>query len=572
MIDRATKYAEKVAEGKILAGKAHIEACKRHLLDLSRQGNKDFPYIWVPDKSDRILRYGEMLTIAEGAAPKPVHLQDFQCFDLGVPMGWINKDTGFRRFRRKYKSVARQNGKTFENGITASYIAAFGGYKYGLLFTAATKKRQAKIAWNEIKKFIEADKDLQELFDIKEYISLITAKETKCTIEALSKEAGLDDGFRSIFCSVDEIHQHRDNSIYKALYNGQAALDEALISMITTRGKNLNSFCYEMDSYCLHILDGTALADDFFVDIYCIDKDDDPFDENVWVKANPLLVTRPTQFEQLKRDAQTARDMGGMDLSDFFVKRLNIWYQSGDTQYIKAEDWKKGETDFTLENMRGKECFVGLDLSSGGDLTSLVLEIPLTNSKFFIDSHSFMPSQRLEEHIKTDIAPYDVWANEGLLTITDTLGGIKNDYGFIISYLREIITEYDLKLQGIAYDPHNADGFLSDLDSFGVPLLSVTQSARNLNDTTQDFALEVEAGNILYNKKNHLLTWSITNAKKTKNSFGEIKIDKEVTARHKRIDVADAAIDAHFFYRKAGASVVDYNKAMQDYLETMGWS
>ena len=179
MIDRATKYAEKVAEGKILAGKAHIEACKRHLLDLSRQGNKDFPYIWVPDKSDRILRYGEMLTIAEGAAPKPVHLQDFQCFDLGVPMGWINKDTGFRRFRRKYKSVARQNGKTFENGITASYIAAFGGYKYGLLFTAATKKRQAKIAWNEIKKFIEADKDLQELFDIKEYISLITAKETK---------------------------------------------------------------------------------------------------------------------------------------------------------------------------------------------------------------------------------------------------------------------------------------------------------------------------------------------------------------------------------------------------------
>ena len=183
-----------------------------------------------------------------------------------------------------------------------------------------------------------------------------------------------------------------------------------------------------------------------------------------------------------------------------------------------------------------------------------------------------MPSQRLEEHIKTDIAPYDVWANEGLLTITDTLGGIKNDYGFIISYLREIITEYDLKLQGIAYDPHNADGFLSDLDSFGVPLLSVTQSARNLNDTTQDFALEVEAGNILYNKKNHLLTWSITNAKKTKNSFGEIKIDKEVTARHKRIDVADAAIDAHFFYRKAGASVVDYNKAMQDYLETMGWS
>ena len=93
-----------------------------------------------------------------------------------------------------------------ENGIIGTYIAAFSGYSYGKLFTAATKKRQAKIAWDEMAKFIRIDPDLQELFSVKEYKTEIRAQETDCVISALSKDEGLDDGFRAIFCSVDEIH------------------------------------------------------------------------------------------------------------------------------------------------------------------------------------------------------------------------------------------------------------------------------------------------------------------------------------------------------------------------------
>ena len=138
--------------------------------------------------------------------------------------------------------MGRQNGKTFENGIMGTYIAGFGGYNYGKLFTVATKKRQARLAWEEMSKFINIDDDLKELFEVKDYKSIIEAVETNCTIEALSKEAGLDDGFRSIFSSIDELHQHKDNKIYKALYNGTRALAETLVSMITTRGFQLNSF------------------------------------------------------------------------------------------------------------------------------------------------------------------------------------------------------------------------------------------------------------------------------------------------------------------------------------------
>nr|DAR38525.1 MAG TPA: Large Terminase [Caudoviricetes sp.] len=571
--DRATLHAERVVSGQEPSCLTHRMACERHLNEIAKQSTKEFPYVWRPEKSEKILRYAEMLTIAEGAQPRPVQLHDFQYFDLGVPFGWVHADTGFRRIRRKYKSVARQNGKTFENGITGSFIANWGGYNFGKLFTAATKKRQARIAWEEIQKFILIDKDLQALFDVKDYKSLIIAKRTGCTIEALSRESGLDDGFRAIFCSVDEIHQHKDNGIYKALYNGQASLDEALISMITTRGKSLNSFCREMDDYCLQILAGTAEADDFFVDIYTLDKEDDPFDESVWYKANPHLVTVPSALEQLRRDAQTAKQMGGFELSDYMTKRQNLWYEYGDTQYITPNEWKLGRTEMTIENMRGRRCFAGLDLSSGGDLTSLALIFPLDDGKIYVWSHSYIPAKRLEEHIITDTAPYDVWAKSGLLTPSNAVGGLKNDYLQIVADLKELQEKYEINIAGIGYDPHNADAFLEELDTLGAPLLEVKQSARFLSDTTVDFALEVKAGNVFYDQRNALMSWSIVNAKKTKNSFGEIKVDKEVNARHARIDVVDAIIDAHLVYRKSSKEETpNYETVVEDYLKKMGWA
>lgn len=571
--DRATLHAERVVSGQEPSCLTHRMACERHLNEIAKQGTKEFPFVWCPEKSEKILRYAEMLTIAEGAQPRPVRLHDFQCFDLGVPFGWVHAETGFRRIRRKYKSVARQNGKTFENGITGSYIANWGGYNFGKLFTAATKKRQARIAWEEIQKFITVDKDLQALFDVKDYKSLIIAKRTGCTIEALSRESGLDDGFRAIFCSVDEIHQHKDNGIYKALYNGQASLDEALISMITTRGKSLNSFCREMDDYCLQILAGTAEADDFFVDIYTLDKEDDPFDESVWYKANPHLVTVPSALEQLRRDAQTAKQMGGFEMSDYMTKRQNLWYEYGDTQYITPNEWKLGRTEMTIENMRGRRCFAGLDLSSGGDLTSLALLFPLDDGKIYVWSHSYIPAKRLEEHIITDTAPYDVWAKSGLLTPSEAVGGLKNDYLQIVADLKELQEKFEINIACIGYDPHNADAFLEELDTLGAPLLEVKQSARFLSDTTVDFALEVKAGNVLYDQRNALMSWSIVNAKKTKNSFGEIKVDKEVNARHARIDVVDAIIDAHIAYRKSSKEEApDYETVVEDYLKKMGWA
>lgn len=485
----------------------------------------------------------------------------------------IYADLAGDRKKQRIKSHCDNNVKSLENGIMGTYIAAFGGYNFGKLFTVATKKRQSRIAWEEMAKFVRIDPELGEFFKVKDYKSLIECSETFCTIEALSKEAGLDDGFRSIYSSIDEIHQHKDNKIYKALYNGTRSLPETLQSMITTRGDRLNSFCKEMDDYAISILNGTATAEDFFIDIYCPDPGDDLWDEESWKKANPFTFAPGNEelLEILRADAQTARDMGGSDLRDFLTKSLNIWVENTDDNFIDTEKWKECGSDESLADHAGERCWVGLDLSSGGDLTTLALEFE-KGKKIHVYSHSFMPRGRLEEHIETDLAPYDLWEQMELITVTGGSSDFKNDYKFIIQHLAELKDEYRLTFDGIAIDPHNADGVLADLESFGCPVVVITQSARNLNDATQDVQLLVKSGDVSYNRNNELLTWSMNNAKIVRNSFAEIKVDKRPGQYHKRIDPVDAWIDAHAGRLTTRTKeTVDIDDELEKYLKAMGW-
>lgn len=249
-----------------------------------------------------------------------------------------------------------------------------------------------------------------------------------------------------------------------------------------------------------------------------------------------------------------------------------MWVNNADDSFIDVEKWQQSGTDRTIEEFRGQSCWVGLDLSSGGDLTTIALEFE-NEGKFYFYSHSFMPRGRIEEHIATDLAPYDLWENMGLITVTGGQSDYKNDYKFIIKHLKELQEAYELNFLGIGYDPHNADGILSDLEEFGVPLMMITQSARFLNDATVDVQLSCKSGNIEYDKSNELLTWSFTNAKIVKNSFGEVKVDKEPKARFKRIDPVDACINAHSIMMKNRQEpVINVESEMDKYLELMGWN
>lgn len=573
MIDRVTKYAKDVVEGKEIVGRYVKLACHRHLDNLESSKLAPFKYEFDIEKSLHIINFAETLTIAEGEEETLVKLEGFQDFILGSINGWVNKGTGYRRFRTSYVQLGRQNGKSFLNGILGTYYSAFSGYKYGQIYCTATKADQAKIVLNEIIKFINSDEDLSEFFKIKEHENTIIALNTNSTIKALGRDTKSIDGFRPLLGIVDEYHAHKNNQMYKLLEGGTRKMKQCLISIITTAGFDLNCPCFKLYEYCKSVLEGVFTNDSQFIYISEMDEEDDIWEPQNWIKANPLVCKDKDDLENLIKVGNASRDMGGSDLRDFLTKALNIWVQFTDDQYIKPKHWKPCETDKKLEDFKGQKCYVGLDLSSGGDLTSLALIF--VNyvdgvKKYYIHSHSFIPKARVEEHKKTDDAPYDLWIKNGLLTITETLGGIKTDYKYIISYLKELIGRYELKIEQIAYDPHNADAFLQDLETFGVDCIEIYQTHKWLNDATEDFRLEVEAGNVEYDKENELLTWSVVNAKTVSNSNGEIKIDKD--RRVKRIDPVDAGIDAYKLAFKGEKMKLDVNKyAKKEFLNKL-WS
>ncbi|MGD6845242.1 terminase large subunit [Bacillus infantis] len=567
-MDRVTSYAWDICMGKIPAGKSQRQACNRHLKDLERQDTENFPYVWDSEKSNEIIEFAETLTIAEGEEEQPLCLYGFQDFIFGSWHGWRTL-AGYRRFRTSYIQVARQNGKSLGNSVPTLYYGNFDGYNYPQVYCTATKELQARIVLKECFKFINADPELcgdnyeEGLYTIKDYASKILCNLSHGEIRALGRDTKSIDGFRPYFASVDEYHLHKDNQMYKLLADGTKKLKQCLISVITTAGFDLNSPCFALYEYCKKILAGVVADETQFVFICELDKDDDVWDETNWVKANPLWTDQT--LESLRAEAIKAKAMSGEDMRNFLTKSLNQWVQFADNQYMNLEHWKSSASKKTLEDFKGFSCYAGLDLSSGGDLTSLALIFPYVENyvrKYFIHSHSFIPIKRVAEHIKSDKAPYDMWIRAGLLTATETIGGIKTDYKYIISYLARLIEDYSLEVKMIGYDPHNASAFLNDLEELGIDSVSITQSARNLNDPTVDFRLEVEAGNVGYDEANELLTWSVTNAKTVSNSFGEIKLDKDL--QQKRIDPVDAIIDAWKLAMSSAEGSVDVSEFADD--------
>lgn len=568
--DKTTEYAEKVLNGEYIVGQYVKLACKRHIDDMEKSiKDPEYQYYFNVAAANEMIDLMESLTLAEGEAKTKFELEPFQQFIFGSLFGWLRKKDNYRRFRESYIQLARQNGKSILNGGIGIKISNFDGYKYAQCYCTATKQQQAKIVFNEMVKFIKADKDLAELFNIKEYCSTIEAKLTNSTIKALGRDTKSIDGFRPSFGCIDEYHAHKDNQMYKLLLGGTGKLNQCLISAITTAGFDLNCPCFELYNYCCKLLEGVHENETQFIYIAQLDKDDNIWDPENWIKANPLICKTQEGIETLKDLADKAREMGGAELRDFLTKRLNIWVQLTEDDFLNYEDVEKCLSDLDLENFRGKTCNVGIDLSSGGDLTSIGLIFDYMDGdkkQYFLHSHSFIPVNRLNEHIKTDKAPYDMWLKDGLLTATQTLEGIKTDYKYIIAYLRNIITEYELDIEQIGYDPHNADAFLDDLMDLG-ECVEIYQNCKSLNDATEDFRLEVKAGNIKINKKQKLLIWSICNAKTVSNSNGEIKIDKN--KRVKRIDPVDSIIDAYKLAFKSGR--LSSGSITNEYLNKMGW-
>lgn len=550
-MDRTTAYAKSVVAGEKICGRSEFLACQRHLEDMSK--GAEFGYIFDAKIAERHIDLANTLTIGEGYHQNRLKVRGFQAFIIGSLFGWRKKGTKTRRFREAYIQMARQNGKSFLAGALANDFCTFNDYKHGRIFCTATKQEQANIVWDEIAKFIESDADLKELYKIRKYDRTITSLVTGTVIKAIGRDTKSADGFRSVLAVTDELHAHPNNQMYKLMMDGQINVDNALTLAITTAGFNLNGFCYEHYNFCKKVLAGAISKESLFVYIAETDDDDDIWDSDNWLKANPLILwnadntPNKAMITRMAEKAIDAREKQGNELVNFLTKSLNRWVTYNGGAYIDAEKWCECGCDMTIEDMIGRECYLGLDLSQGGDLTSIALVFPCEVG-CYIWSHSYMPERRLLEHEKTDGAPYRIWVNNKLLTPTSGLYGLKTDYKFILEDLKMLISAYQLRIIGCGYDSYNIAGILEELEEIvKCDLTEISQSARSLNGATKDFQVSVKAGLIRYDKRNELLSWSMANAVlSTPNSFGEVKVDK--VHQSERIDAVDAVLDAYKLY------------------------
>ena len=528
-------------------------ACKRHLDDMEK---KDFDYIFDVKEAEKHIDIANTLVIGEGTEQLKLKTRGFQNFVIGSLHGWRKKRSKNLRFREAYIQWGRQNGKSFTAGSEANDRASFSGYNYGRIFCTATKQDQANIVWDEVAKFINSDPDLKELYKMRQYDRTIKSLVTGTVIKAIGRDTKSADGFRSLLAIVDEYHAHPTNQMYKLMLDGQQNVDSALTLAITTAGFNLNGPCYQQYLFAKKVLAGAIRKDSLFIHICEMDDDDDIWDTKNWLKANPLnlwaddLTPDREKLARMAEKAIDAKEKKGADLVNFLTKSLNRWVTYTGGAFIDAEHWKNSAGKRTLEDMRGRSCYLGIDLSSGGDLTSIALIFPpaADEDRPYIWSHSYMPELRLAEHEKSDDVPYGYWMKCGLLTLTSGTYGIKTDYKYIIAELASIMETYQLKIIGCGYDAHNAGAFLEDLTAvLDCDVTEIKQSARSLNDATIDFQLTVKGELVDYDENNALLSWSMVNAIVSQpNSFGEVKIDK--MTQTERIDPCDAVIDAWKLY------------------------
>jgi phage terminase large subunit-like protein len=183
-----------------------------------------------------------------------------------------------------------------------------------------------------------------------------------------------------------------------------------------------------------------------------------------------------------------------------------------------------------------RACYVGLDLSSTGDLTALVGVFPDADG-FDVLPEFFVPAERLQARATRDRVPYDEWARRGWLTATP---GTIVDYDYIRQTLLAWAAEFDLQMVG--FDPWNATDLMTRLqEQDGLTCVAVRQGFASLSAPSK--ALEAA---ILSRRLRHhghpVLRWCVGNVAVESDAAGNIKPSKRASTE--RIDGVVALVIA----------------------------
>lgn len=551
---RIIRYAEDASEGRIVVCGKVRRVCEIFLDDLARVGRPDFPYTFDAEKASRPIRFTEKFIRPTGDYER-MDLMPWQTFVLGSLFGFVNRETGRRKHQKALILVGSGNGKTPLVASIALYCASQEGTRNPEIDVFANSREQAGILVGDCAAMVSDSRALQSRFKalktgLDYYADGWQGKGRIPVPDGVIRNHSADarkvDGLRPTVAIFDEVHEMRTYKLISQMKRSLLKSRDPLMLLISTMGTVLDGVLvseYRLADERLKGLGDAAVNETFFPFICELDEQDDPDNADTWIKANPSLGVLLDRAA-LEKDWAAAKRVPALK-SDFLTKRLNIFTKVDEASYLDWELVQRNQDEISLEAIRGREAFGGFDISSSGDHTSVCLEVPLDDGRFFVLPHTFVPRAVAERDAER--IPYFEYAMHGDLTIIDG-EYVKQEY--LIDWFEKWAEVFDIRC--IGYDPANATLLVRALSSWRGPTKPVftcdpvRQGALTLNAPMKDLRERFTDGKIVYNR-NRLFEWYLNNVRLRKDyqtrdneNWVPVKMDK-----YRKIDAFMSLLDAH---------------------------
>ncbi len=464
-----------------------------------------------------------------------IKLEDWQKDEIIRPLfGWKDQD-GLRKYRRVYIELPRKNAKSFLAACVIILILFVDDEPGMEIYGAAASKDQARIVFEVVRQIIQKDPILRSQCNILKNSIMVGEK----FYQAVSKDSHTQHGYNAHVAVVDELHAHKDGDLLEVLETSMGSRRQPLTFIITTAGDSLTSVCRDNHNHAKKVLRGLIKDERLLPVIYAADENDDPFDEEVWKKANPMygISVKP---DYIKAQADRAKQSAGF-LNVFKRLHLNIWTNTRDAWILdhvwdasgmklpkrKNREQSQEEIDF-LDSLRGATCYGGLDLALSSDISALTLLFPLEDENFVSLNWFWLPEEQSDYSVNTSNRDYPEWVYDGY--IVETYGNV-TDFKFIIAKIIELSSIYNLV--GVGYDPAHASAMAVELTESGVELFKHRSGFVSANEPFEMMTRLVTA-----KKFNHLnnpvLAWMASNVRVVHDSNGNSKPDRKL--RTEKID------------------------------------
>ncbi|GIK15010.1 MAG: hypothetical protein BroJett002_37170 [Candidatus Brocadia sinica] len=466
-------------------------------------------------------------------AGQPFTLLGWERDVITQAFGWKKAD-GTRKYRTIYVEIPRKNGKTSICGGLALYLLMADGESGGEVYCAAGDRAQASLVYNTAKEMYESSKKLEGRLEV--FKRTMFHEESMSKYEVLSADAPTKHGLNASGIIIDELHVQPNRDLVDVLVTSTGAREQPLAIMITTAGYDRNSICWEYHEYARQVIAGTIKDETFLGVIYAADEKDDWEDEKTWKKANPSLG-HTISMEYLRNEFKKAKEIPAYQ-NTFRRLHLNQW-TSQSTRFIDMSSWNESAGIVDKDELQACICYGGLDLASTIDIAAFALVFPPEEEGQAFKALLFfwIPGDNIQEKIRRDKVPYDLWVEQGYIRATP---GNVIDYGFIRRDINALKEQYNI--QEIAYDPWNATQITLELaEEDGMTMVPLRQGFQSMSAPTKEL-LKLIVSKQLHHGNNPVLNWMADNMAVKTDPAGNIKPDKEKSTQ--RIDGIVALIMA----------------------------